>query len=155
VDEDALRDGDLVVKIVGDLRKYKHDAGLALNAPLGDVTIYTPSRAIDDSGDLGRTINARVTWKAEEPALDKMVGEVAFNKGVVGKTLRKKAGAFMEAVRALPDADKITPPSSVVIDGEEVPVPENAWTTSYVYSVSGEAVDVIMVDDVMITVKRA
>ncbi|MCK9314445.1 MAG: class I tRNA ligase family protein, partial [Methanocorpusculum sp.] len=154
-DEDALRDGDLIIRIVGVLRKYKHDAGLALNAPLGDVTIYTPSHDIDDSGDLGRTMNAKVTWKAEEPALDKTVGEVAFNKGVVGKTLRGKAGAFMEAVKALPDEDKITPPVSIVIDGEEVPVPENAWTTSYVYSVSGEAVDVIMADDVMITVKRS
>ena len=88
-DEEALRDGDLVIGIVSVLRKYKHDAGLALNAPLGDVTIYTPSHDIDDSGDLGRTMNAKVTWKAEEPALEKKVGEVAFNKGVVGKTDRK------------------------------------------------------------------
>lgn len=154
MDEDALRDGDLIVKIVSLLRKYKHDSGLALNAPLGNVTIYTPSHDIDDSGDLGRTMNAVVFWKAEEPALEKTVGDVVFNKGVVGKNLRNKAGAFMTAVNALSDADKITPPVSIIVDGEEISVPEGAWSTSYIYSVSGESVDVIMLDDVMITIKR-
>ena len=150
----AIADGDLVVNIVGVLRKYKHDAGLALNAPLGEVTVYTPGRVIDDGGDLGRTVNATVHWKAEEPALIKNVGEVVFNKGIVGKTFRGKAGAFMNAVKALPDADKVNPPATVLVDGEELAVPEGCWTTSYVYSVSGEAVDVIMVDDVTITVHR-
>ncbi len=83
-----------------------------------------------------------------------MVGEVVFNKGVVGKTLRNKAGAFMAAVNALSDAEKITPPKSILVEGEEISVPEGTWTTSYIYSVSGESVDVIMLDDVMITVKR-
>ncbi|HJK77390.1 MAG TPA: valine--tRNA ligase [Methanocorpusculum sp.] len=154
-DADAVRDGELVVKIVGVLRKYKHDAGLALNAPLGEVTIYTPSHDVNDAGDLGRTVNGTVIWKAEEPSLEKKVGDVVFNKGVVGKTLRSKAGAFMAAVNALPDADKVTPPAAILVDGEETAVPEGAWTTSFVYSVSGEAVDVIMVDDVMITVRKA
>ncbi|MDO5846299.1 MAG: class I tRNA ligase family protein, partial [Methanocorpusculum sp.] len=154
-DEAAIRDGDLVVKIAGVLRKYKHDAGLALNAPLGVVTIYTPNHDINDDGDLGRTLNAEVVWKAEEPALEKKIGDVVFNKSVVGKTLRAKAGAFMKAVAALPDADKITPPAVVVADGEEIAVPENAWSVGYVYSVSGEAVDVIMADEVMITIRRA
>lgn len=153
-DENAIRDGDLIVNIVGLLRKYKHDAGLALNAPIGEVTIYTPSHNIDDAGDLGRTINGNVIWKAEEPELEKKVGDVVFNKGVVGKTLRAKAGAFMNAVKALPDEDKINAPKTIVVDGEEIEVPENAWTTSYVYSVSGMAVDVIMLDDAMITIRR-
>lgn len=154
-DANAVRDGELVVKIVGVLRKYKHDAGLALNAPLGEVTIYTPSHDVDDAGDLGRTVNGTVVWKAEEPALEKKVGDVVFNKGVVGKTFRGKAGTFMAAVNALSNADKITPPATILVDGEETAVPEGAWTPSFVYSVSGEAVDVIMVDDVMITVRKA
>lgn len=153
-DEAALRDGDLVVKMAGILRKYKHDAGLALNAPLGIVTIYTPNHDIDDAGDLGRTMNAEVVWKAEEPALEKKVGDVVFNKSVVGKTLRAKAGAFMKAVQALSDEDKITPPAVVVADGEEIAVPEDAWKVTYTYTVSGQEVDVIQADDVMITIQR-
>lgn len=154
-DAAAVRDGELIVSIVGLLRKYKNDAGLALNAPLGEITIYTPSHNVDDAGDLGRTVNGTIVWKAEEPALDRRVGEIIFNKGVVGKTLRGKAVAFMAAVTALPDAAKIAPPETVTVDGEETAVPEGAWTTSYIYSISGEAIDVITMDDVMITIKKA
>lgn len=154
-DASAVRDGELIVSIVGLLRKYKHDAGLALNAPLGEITIYTPSHNVDDAGDLGRTVNGTVVWKAEQPALDRTVGEIIFNKGVVGKTLRGKAGAFMAAVTALPAAALITAPRTVLVDGEETAVPDGAWTTSYIYSISGEAVDVITMDDVMITIKKA
>jgi valyl-tRNA synthetase len=153
-DIDALRDGNLVVEIVGVLRKYKHDAGFALNAPIGEVTIYTPSHNINDAGDIGRTINGTVVWKAEEPDLERKIGNVVFNKGIVGKTLRSKAGAFMMAVNALSDEEKIAPPAMIMVNGEEIVVPYDAWNTSFVYFVSGEAVDVLMADDVTITVKK-
>ena len=155
-DEAAKKDGDLVVKTAGILRKYKHDAGLALNAPLGSVCIYTPGRVINDDGDLGRTVNAEVCWSADEPALEKKIGAVVFNKSVVGKTLRAKAGAFMKAVEALSDADKLNPPKTVTsAEGEEIEVPADAWKVSYTYSVSGQTVDVILDDEATITVKRA
>ncbi|HJK02475.1 MAG TPA: valine--tRNA ligase [Methanocorpusculum sp.] len=154
IDNDAVCDGDLVVKILGVLRKYKHDAGLALNAPIGEVTIYSPLRSLDDTGDLGRTINGTVIWKAEEPDLEKKVGDIVFNKGVIGKALRSKAGSFMAAVHALSDPDKVTPPATIIVDGKEIVVPAGAWATSFVYSVSGEEVDVVMVDDILITVKK-
>lgn len=70
-DADAVRDGDLVVKSVGLLRTGKSHAGLALNAPLGsEVTIYTPGHVVGDVGDLGRTANATVVWKTEDPRED-------------------------------------------------------------------------------------
>lgn len=153
-DDEAIRDGNLVVKIAGILRKYKHDEGLALNAPLGLVTIYTPAHNIDDDGDLGRTINADVVWMNEEPTLEKKIGEVIFDKSIVGKTLRSKAGVFMKAVQALPDDQKINPPKIIVADGEEIEVPANAWKVSYTYSVSGQTVDVILDEEATITVKR-
>lgn len=62
----------------------------------------------------------------------------------------------MKAVQALSDEDKITPPAVVVAeDGEEIEVPADAWKVSFTYSVSGQEVDVIQADDVMITVQRA
>ncbi|HJJ46897.1 MAG TPA: valine--tRNA ligase [Methanocorpusculum sp.] len=153
-DDEAIRDGNLVVKIAGILRKYKHDIGLALNAPLDVVTIYTPAYKIDDDGDFGRTINAEVVWMNEEPALEKKIGNVVFNKSVIGKTLRAKAGVFMKAVQELPDDQKVNPPKTIVSDGEEIEVPADAWKVSYTYSVSGQTVDVILDEEAIITVKR-
>jgi valyl-tRNA synthetase len=155
-DAEAMHDGDLIVAIVGVLRKYKHDAGLALNAPLGEITIYAPSHNynVTETGDLGRTVNGTVVWRTGEPTLEKRVGDITFNKSVVGKTFREKAGAFMAAANALSDVEKITPPTMIVVDGETIAVPDGAWTTSFVYSVFGEAVDVIVMDDVMITIQK-
>lgn len=154
-DDTAKTDGNLVIKIAGILRKYKHDAGLALNAPLGDVAIYTPNRIIDDNGDLGRTVNANIHWSANEPELEKKIGNVVFNKSIVGKTLRAKAGLFMKAVESLSETDKLNPPKSITLsNGESIDVPENAWKVSYTYSVSGQMVDVILDEEATITVKR-
>ena len=43
-DAAARAEGDLLVNVVAGVRKYKHDNGLALNAPLGKVTVYPPIR---------------------------------------------------------------------------------------------------------------
>ncbi len=44
-DEDAQRKGNLLVKTVAELRRYKHDHGMALNAPLGHVTSTRRNRS--------------------------------------------------------------------------------------------------------------
>ncbi|MBP2144621.1 valyl-tRNA synthetase [Methanofollis sp. W23] len=152
-DPEAERVGAHVVALTAELRRYKHDAGLALNAPFGKVNIYAPER-IDDSGDVARALNATVAWKTGEPKLEKSVAGVAFNMAVVGPTLRKQAKAFMQAVEALPPEDIVTPPATVSIDGEEVAVPEDAFTPKFAFSVEGEEVEVLDFDEVTVTLRR-
>ena len=90
------------------MRKYKHDAGLALNAPLGKVTIYAP-HTINDEGDTGRTLNAEVHWRTDVAKLDRVITDIEFNRSVIGPAFRKQAGAFMAAVRALSPAQSGKP----------------------------------------------
>ena len=100
-DDDAARvEGNTLVQVVAEIRKYKHDDGLALNAPLGKVTIYAP-HTVNDEGDTGRTLNADVHWRTDAAKLDRVVTDVEFNRGVVGPTFRKQAAAFMNAIKAL------------------------------------------------------
>ncbi len=154
VDDEARREGDLLVQVVAELRRYKHDQGMALNAPLGRVTIYAPE-PIDDAGDAGRALNAEVRWSTGSPRLEQVVGDVEFNMAVIGPRLRKKARPFMEAVRALPPELLTNPPATVTVDGEEIPVPPDAFTPKITYRVAGEEVDVISVGDVIVTIGRA
>ena len=102
-DEAARREGDMIVQVAAEVRKYKHDNNMALNAPLGRVTIYAP-HTVDDEGDTGRTLNADVHWRTDVAKLDRVITDVEFNRSVVGKTFRKDAQAFMEAVKALSPA---------------------------------------------------
>ena len=150
-DDEARRHGDLLVKTVADLRRYKHDQGMALNAPLGHVTIYAPE-PVDDAGDAGRALAADLRWITGTPRLEEVVSGVDFNMAVIGPALRKLARPFMDAVQALPPEDLRNPPGALMVNGEEIAVPPGAFTPKVAYQVAGEEVDVLTLKDVVVTI---
>ncbi len=152
-DDRAESEGDLLVRVVSELRRYKHEKGLALNAPLGRVTIHA-GHSIDDAGDAARTLNADVAWSNDRADLAEVVTDVQFNMGVIGPALRKQAKGFMEAVKALPKEQLVSPPPTVMVDGDYVNVPKDSFSPVYTYMVGGAKVDVIRVGEVIVTVQR-
>jgi valyl-tRNA synthetase len=126
---------------------------MALNAPLGKVTIYAP-HTVDDEGDTGRTLNADVHWRTDVAKLDRAITDIEFNRSVVGKTFRKDGQAFMDAVKALSPADLANPPKTITVNGVEVALPENVFTPKYSYMEEGAQVDVLTVGEVIVTVAR-
>ena len=154
-DDDAARmEGNLLVQVVAEVRKYKHDAGLALNAPLGKVTIYAP-HTVNDEGDTGRTLNADVHWRTDAAKLDRVITDIDFNRSVIGPTFRKQAQAFMTAIKALTPAELANPPATIMLEGTETVIPENAFSPKYSYMEEGAKVDVITVGDVILTIAKA
>ena len=143
--------GEIVVAVVSEVRRYKHDNGLALNAPLGRVTVYAKTD-IDDDGDASRALNADVVYITGEANLQQVVSGISFNMGVIGPKLRNKAKAFMAAVESLSQQEKSALPSVIIVDGEEIAVPENACSLQLQYMVEGEAVDVREVNDCIMTI---
>jgi valyl-tRNA synthetase len=153
-DASAREKGELLVRIVAELRTYKHDRGLALNAPFGRLTVY--SKAVpEDSGDTARALNAEVRWSAGEPVLEKRVKDVKFNMGIVGPALKGRAREFMEAVRRLPAEKLEKPPATMAIGGKEVPVPAGAFSPSFSYAIGGRNVEIVTVAGVMVAVERS
>ncbi|MCQ8893215.1 MAG: valine--tRNA ligase [Methanolinea sp.] len=150
-DPAARKDGDLLVRIVAELRRYKHDRGLALNAPMGRVVVFS-SPFTDDGGDAGRAVNAEVEWHSQPPKLEKVPGEVQFNMAVIGPRLKKDARAFMEAVRALPPNLLENPPARIRVGERDIEVPEGAFSLQFTYLLGGEEVDVRIVDDAIVTI---
>jgi valyl-tRNA synthetase len=149
----ARTEGNLLVQVVAEVRKYKHDNGMALNAPLGKVTIYAP-HTVNDEGDTGRTLNADVHWRTDAAHLDRVISDIDFNRSIVGKTFRKDAQAFMDAVKALSPAELANPPATISINGTEVALPENVFTPKYSYMEEGAKVDVLTVGDVIVTIAK-
>jgi valyl-tRNA synthetase len=152
-DENALADGRLVVRLAAEIRRYKHEQGLALNAPMGKVTIFNAGIG-DDGGDLSRALNAVIEWRQDTSALERRPGEVTFNMAIIGPALRKDAPAFMAAVRALPAEELSRGLVSVQVGGREIPVPPGSYELRTEYLVEGEKVDVITVDHVIVTVRK-
>jgi len=153
-DDAARGQGDLLVRLVAELRNYKHDRGMALNAPFGRLTIYAGT-GVEDAGDAARALNAEVSWSTEEPGLERRVRDVKFNMSVVGPALKGKAREFMDAVRKLPPGQLENPPASLVLKGCEVPVPAGAFAPDFSYAIGGKDVDVVTVGDVIVAVERA
>jgi valyl-tRNA synthetase len=153
-DSEALTDGEFLVALVSELRRYKHDHGIALNGPLGKVTVMVP-HPIDDGGDAARTLNADLHWHTGPADLEQAITDIKFNMAVIGKTFRKDASAFMDAVKALLEEEIEHPPATIQVNGVEVAVPENAFSPVYSYMIEGEQVDVITVRDVIVTIQRS
>ncbi|HUK93311.1 MAG TPA: class I tRNA ligase family protein, partial [Methanomicrobiales archaeon] len=153
-DESARETGDLVARIVSELRTYKHDRGMALNAPFGRLTVYTRG-PVDDHGDAARALNAGVVWRTEEPVLEKRVKDVKFVKSIVGPTFKGRAREFMDTVRTLPPGLLENPPATITLGNDEVPVPAGAFTPEFSYVIGGQAVDVVTFGDVIVAIERA
>jgi valyl-tRNA synthetase len=151
-DPAAAAEGEILVKVVTEVRRYKHDKNMALNAPLGTVTAYTPT-LIDDGGDASLALNCTMTWVAGTPDLRQVVTGVSFNMGIIGPALRGDAKAFMQAVEALPKEQVLSMPKTVMAGDKEIPVPEGSVIPKMSYTVAGAEVEIITAQpDLIITV---
>lgn len=146
--------GSLVVSVVSEVRRYKHDQGLALNAPLGQVTVYT-RYPVDDGDDASKALNAQVIYTTSDPDLKQVTTGFSFQMGIIGPKLRNKASKFIAAIESLPLEKKASLPDTILIDGEEVPVPQDACIPVVRYMVAGEAVDVLNVGDCLVTIAQS
>jgi valyl-tRNA synthetase len=153
-DEAAKYEGNLLTQIVAEVRRYKHDAGLALNAPLGKVTIYAP-HTVNDEGDTGRALNADVHWRTDAAKLDRVIEDIDFNRAVIGPVFRKQVQAFINAIKALPPHSLENPPKTIIIGGSEVRIPENSFSPKFSYMEEGAKVDVITVGNVIVTIAKS
>jgi valyl-tRNA synthetase len=149
----ALAEGEVLAGVVAEIRKFKHDSGLALNAPLGKVTIYS-AHTQGDEGDAGRAMNADIHWRKDTARLVRVITDIRFDKSIIGKTFRKQAQAFMDAVRQLPPEQLENPPKTVLVGGNAVEIPEGAFAPKFSYMEEGETVDVLTVGDVIVTIGK-
>jgi len=151
-DADAQQLGSQLSTIVAEVRRYKHDKGLALNAPLGNVTVYTPA-PVEDGGDIENAINAPVTFTQGEAHLTEVPVSVSFNFSIIGPTLRGKAKGFMKTISEQ-NITTLTELKTVIVDGEEIEVPYEAFTVVSEYQVAGSAVDIIHANDWCVTIEQ-
>lgn len=154
-DSTALVDGETLVRVVSEVRRYKHDKNLALNAPLGIVTVYTSS-VIDDNGDGSQALNCSLKFMAGKPELKQIVTGVSFNMGIIGPALRGQAKGFMQAVEALPKELLLDMPKTITVGSEEIAIPEGSVIPKMSYTVAGAAVEIIAAEEnLIITVEEA
>ncbi len=99
-DEDAEEDGDVLAETVAEVRRWKSDEGMALNAELGRVEVYVDEGVEFDANDAGNALNADIAVETGEPELEEVPVEVDPDMSVLGPEFRDKAGEVVGALQA-------------------------------------------------------
>lgn len=152
---DADKKGELIKSITGAIRCYKSDHKMALNAPLKKIEIYN---ATVDVADISNTVTSPAVLIAGAPAFECIPTEVKPNRGMIGPVFRDKAGAVIEALKALPpreaqemkDAGKII----VAVADEKIELDAEAIEIRQEMVLAGREVDLLHVDDAVIVIVK-
>ena len=158
-DEEAERAGDVLADGVASVRRWKSDEGMALNAEMGRVELYT-SHDIDgsDVADASNALNAEVVVEDGEPELEEVPVEVEPDMSVLGPKYRDEAGALVGALKAR-DAGEVAREKQdggveVELNGETVEVEGDAVEVVNELRSGGEEVEVIESDEATVLVFR-
>ncbi len=105
LDDRAERAGEEIKEIVAAVRKFKHDKGLALNAPLKRLIVYSKLDGLDVRDIAGAT-NAEVEVVKEMPEVRERVKALKPKFAVIGPMFRDKAKQLIKAVESLSGEEK-------------------------------------------------
>ncbi|MFP4189247.1 MAG: class I tRNA ligase family protein, partial [Halobacteriales archaeon] len=156
LDEDAEEDGDVLADVVASVRRWKSDEGMALNAEMGRVEVYTDAEF--DAADAGNALNADVVIKDGEPELEEVPVEVDPDMSVLGPEFRDSAGDVAEALQQRDVAavvkEKDEGVVGVDVDGETHELDADAVGIVNELRSGGEEVEVLETDGATVLVYR-
>lgn len=98
IDEEAERRGEKIRKIVEEIRRYKHDRKMALNAPMKRILIYSPEKF--DVRDISGAVNADVSFIEEMPKIETKVKEIKPKYSVIGPKFKEKLRRSLKPLRS-------------------------------------------------------
>jgi len=161
-DAGAESAGEAVVEITGAIRRFKADNGIALNAPLAAIEVYTSMEGMDAAVDdiRGTTWAERVeVRRKDELSLRQKPIAVEPVMGVLGPAFRGRAGDVAAALKVfdperLASARETGKPVTVEVGEEKVEVPPSAFEVRFALESGGRAVDALYLDAGTVLVKR-
>jgi valyl-tRNA synthetase len=148
-DEEAARKGDLVAEVASEIRAWKSEEGMALNADLDRIEVYSEHGREWDTYDLSEAVNAPVYPEAGEPNVELVPVGVDPDHSVIGPQFRDKAGQVVATLESadltqLKNQKEIEGEITLTVDGEEVTIEGDAVEIEEEYRAeSGEEVEVL------------
>ncbi len=151
IDDDAEKQGNLIKEISSAIRRYKSEHGIALNAPLKEVIIYS---LLTDTSDIAGASNSKVMLRSGKPDFEVIPVEIKPNMKILGRTYRSKAKSIAEALKNA-DPKELMKEGDILIEvnGERFKLDSSCYTIKKEISLKGKAVDVIEVEDAIIAIE--
>ncbi|MEM4156643.1 MAG: valine--tRNA ligase, partial [Archaeoglobaceae archaeon] len=105
IDEQAEKAGEEMKEIISAIRKFKHDKGLALNAPLKKIIVFTQLDL--DALDLKFATSSEVEITKEMPATKEEVKKIKPKFAVLGPLFKDRVKEIIKAVERLSESEKL------------------------------------------------
>ncbi|MDP2767966.1 MAG: class I tRNA ligase family protein, partial [Candidatus Methanoperedens sp.] len=151
IDADAEADGELIKEITATIRRYKSERGMALNAQLKGIEIYS---SLKDASDIAGAANSAIRLMAGTPDFELVPREIKPNMKILGKTYRSRAKPIAEALMNADPKLAITGSIALTVDGENITLDTSFFTVENERLLRGKAVDVLEVGSTVIVITR-
>ncbi|MGB7543974.1 MAG: valine--tRNA ligase [Methanothrix sp.] len=148
--------GLAIKEIAAAIRRYKAEKGMALNAPLPGIVVYSDLGL--ETFDLSGVANSSVESRAGKPDIEMKPVAVKPQMKVVGPRFKDKSGRIIRALAAMDPARAAEQKASglikVDVDGESFDLPAEAAEIETETLSAGLAVDVLRLDGASVLVRR-
>jgi len=154
IDEKVEKTGDLTRDIVAEVRRLKHDKGLALNAPLKLVKIYSSIEV--DARDIGGALNTKVEILTKAPEIIVRIKALKPKFSILGPMFRDKVKKIVQAVNSLSDGERmelLKEGMQIEVGGERVKLEKDWFEAEIEKTVSGKEVEVLEVKNAIVVVE--
>ena len=148
--------GLAIKEIAAAIRRYKAEKGMALNAPLPGIVVYSDLGL--ETFDLSGVANSRVESRAGKPDIEMKPVAVKPQIKIIGPRFKDKSGKIIRALAAMDPAQAAEQKASgsirVDVDGVSIDLPAEAVEIEMETLSAGLAVDVLRLDGASVLVHR-
>ena len=148
--------GLAIKEIAAAIRRYKAEKGMALNAPLPGIVVYSDLGL--ETFDLSGVANSRVESRAGKPDIEMKPVAVKPQIKIIGPRFKDKSGKIIRALAAMDPAwaaeQKASGSIRVDVDGVSIDLPAEAVEIEMETLSAGLAVDVLRLDGASVLVHR-
>ncbi len=147
--------GEIIRDIVAAVRRFKHEKGMALNAPLKRVMIFC--RTPIDVRDIAGAVNADVELLKEMPRIEVRVKGIKPKYNILGPMFRDKVKEIVKAVNSLGEEEKKRLASGgeveVEVGGERVRLKAEWFSFELEKVLGGAGVEVLELERAVVVIE--
>lgn len=149
-EEEIIEKGEVIKKIVEEVRRYKSDNGIALNTQIEKVEIYNaPNYLKENTKTISNTIWAKELNVSESaPNIERKATDISVDMSTIGPKYKDKANEVVDKIKSknpteIQEKDKI----EIMIDSKLQEISTEAVELIKEPYVEGKEVDILDIDD--------
>ena len=102
---EAQQIGELIKEIISSVRRYKSERGMALNARIEAVHVYSPHCLSSGARDINSALNADVRYHQGVPHIQEHIAEIQPNLASLGPRLKTDAKKIAQLIDQMPTSE--------------------------------------------------